>query len=67
MILPDANLLIYAHDRSSRDHISAKDWWQTALSGEESIGHPLGSGTRLYPYPDASPDLRSTLEYRASP
>ncbi|ADE53723.1 TA system VapC family ribonuclease toxin [Coraliomargarita akajimensis] len=40
MILPDANLLIYAHDHSSRDHATAKDWWETALSGSESIGIP---------------------------
>ena len=40
MIIPDANLLIYAHDASCPQHAKARDWWQGALSGPETIGIP---------------------------
>ncbi|MDD5200798.1 MAG: PIN domain-containing protein [Terrimicrobiaceae bacterium] len=37
MILPDANLLLYAYDRSSPWHKAAAGWWSECLSGEEPI------------------------------
>ena len=37
MIVPDANLLIYAYDRASADHPAARDWWQGCLSSDEPI------------------------------
>ncbi len=37
MIVPDANLLLYAYDRTSADHTAAQAWWQTCLSGTEPI------------------------------
>ncbi|MFM8230126.1 MAG: VapC toxin family PIN domain ribonuclease, partial [Chthoniobacterales bacterium] len=40
MIIPDANLLIYAHDASCPQHGKARDWWQRALSGPETVGIP---------------------------
>jgi toxin-antitoxin system PIN domain toxin len=40
MIIPDANLLIYAHDESCPQHNRAHAWWQQALSGGETIGIP---------------------------
>lgn len=40
MIIPDANLLIYAHDASCPQHRKALDWWQGALFGTETIGIP---------------------------
>jgi len=40
MILPDINLLIYAHDSGSRRHVSAKAWWENCLSGTETVGLP---------------------------
>ena len=40
MIIPDANLLIYAHDERSQFHPAARDWWQGALAGTEPIGLP---------------------------
>ena len=40
MIIPDANLLIYAHDSSCPQHSKAKDWWEDALSGKEPVGIP---------------------------
>ena len=37
MILPDVNLLVYAHDRASLRHESARIWWSAALSGDELL------------------------------
>jgi toxin-antitoxin system PIN domain toxin len=54
MIIPDANLLIYAHDSKSTFHTQAKSWWEETLNGTESIGIPwvvLMAFTRLLTHP----------------
>lgn len=54
MIVPDANLLIYAHDRRSPFHKKAKDWWSKVLSGTEPVGIPwvvVLAFTRLMTHP----------------
>ncbi|MCC6354528.1 MAG: PIN domain-containing protein [Verrucomicrobiae bacterium] len=38
MILPDANLLLYATDSESPFHKTAKAWWRRCLSGSEPVG-----------------------------
>lgn len=38
MIVPDANLLLYAVDSSSPFHTAAAEWWADRLSGDETIG-----------------------------
>lgn len=38
MIVPDANLLLYAYDSSSRFHQPAASWWRSCLSGGEPVG-----------------------------
>jgi toxin-antitoxin system PIN domain toxin len=38
MILPDINLLIYAHDETSKYHSPAKQWWGDQLNGSQMIG-----------------------------
>ena len=38
MILPDVNLLVYAVDRDSRYHASARQWLDQLVAGTESIG-----------------------------
>ncbi len=38
MIVPDANLLVYAHDAGSPFHKAAKDWWEALLNGGEFVG-----------------------------
>jgi hypothetical protein len=38
MILPDANLLLYAVNSDSPDHKKARNWWLTLLSGNEEVG-----------------------------
>ena len=54
MIIPDANLLIYAHDESCPQHRKALDWWQRILAGSETVGIPwivLLAFTRLLTSP----------------
>jgi toxin-antitoxin system PIN domain toxin len=38
VILPDANLLLYAYDSASQFHSRAAAWWSDCLSGAEPIG-----------------------------
>lgn len=38
MILPDANLLLYAYDSDSPCHKVAARWWTGLLSGHEPVG-----------------------------
>ena len=38
MIVPDANLLLYAHDSSSAFHRVAAEWWSECLGGDEAVG-----------------------------
>ena len=38
MILPDANVLIYAIDEGAPRHEIARQWLEDALSGRESVG-----------------------------
>lgn len=40
MIIPDLNLLIYAHDNQTTQHVRAKQWWEDSLSGNEAVGMP---------------------------
>lgn len=43
MILPDANLLIFAHHRTSPFHSAGKRWLEESLSSEETFGIPIFS------------------------
>lgn len=38
MIVPDVNLLIYAHDEGSPWHRRASAWWDGLLNGGEPVG-----------------------------
>lgn len=54
MILPDANLLIYAYDQLSPHHAKARAWWLSVLRGSDWIGIPnvvLLAFTRLMTHP----------------
>jgi len=37
MILPDANLLLYAYDAASPFHERARRWWEGCLSGTQTV------------------------------
>ena len=54
MIIPDANLLIYAYDNRAPYHQQARKWWEEALSGTEAVGIPwivVLAFTRLMTHP----------------
>jgi toxin-antitoxin system PIN domain toxin len=38
VIVPDANLLLYAYDSRSPFHTRARDWWRGCLDGDEPVG-----------------------------
>jgi len=37
MILPDLNLILYAHNRAAPSHLQAKEWWETTLSSTRPV------------------------------
>jgi uncharacterized protein len=57
VIVPDVNLLLYAHDSSAPQHAPARKWWEAALSGSEPVGIPvvvLMAFVRLMSHPTLS-------------
>ena len=40
MIIPDLNLLLYAHDDAAPNHSSARRWWEDLVNGVERVGIP---------------------------
>ena len=40
MKLLDANILLYAYDRSSQDHAVCRAWFEAALNAEEAVALP---------------------------
>ena len=38
MILPDVNVLLYAHAKESRDHDRYREWLERVLSSEQAFG-----------------------------
>lgn len=40
MIIPDVNLLVYAHNDGSPYHDPARHWWEGLIEGEERVGIP---------------------------
>ena len=60
MIIPDANLLLYAYDEASPFHARVKPWWSACLSGAEPVGLVpvvlfafvrLGTSPRVFEHP----------------
>ena len=60
MIIPDANVLIYATNGASRLHRQALEWWRSTLAGDELVGIPwasilaflrLSTGPSVYEHP----------------
>ena len=67
MIIPDANLLIYAHDALSPEHQRANAWWSETLSERESVGLPwivILAFTRLMTHPQITQHPLSTEQVR---
>ena len=40
MIIPDINLIVYAHNEESPFHLRAKSWWEPLVNGEETVAVP---------------------------
>ena len=40
MIVPDLNLVIYAHNDGAPQHDSARQWWEGLVNGVERVGVP---------------------------
>lgn len=38
MIIPDVNVLVYAHNEGVPEHAVARTWWERAVNGAEPIG-----------------------------
>ncbi|CAN5557324.1 type II toxin-antitoxin system VapC family toxin [soil metagenome] len=38
MIVPDVNLLVYAHDIQAADHVAARQWWESAVNSQVRVG-----------------------------
>ena len=38
MIVPDLNLLVYAHNAADPRHAAARAWWEQCLNGHEPVG-----------------------------
>ena len=54
MIVPDINLLIYAHNDQAPEHSRARAWWEAALNGKVAVGLPwisIGGFIRLMTHP----------------
>ncbi len=67
MIIPDANLLIFAHDALSPDHKRANAWWSATLAGTESVGLPwvvILAFTRIMTHPQISQNPLSIEQVR---
>jgi toxin-antitoxin system PIN domain toxin len=71
MIVPDANLLLYAYDDSNPFHDAAARWWVECLSGSEPVGltHPvifafirIGTSSRVYANPMSLAETRRHVE-----
>jgi toxin-antitoxin system PIN domain toxin len=65
MILVDANLLIYAHSGSTRQHDAARTWLDEKLNGEARVGLPwpsLLAFLRILSNPRAVPKPSSAAE-----
>jgi len=60
MIVPDANLLLYAYDEENPRHEAARAWWEDLLSGNKPVGLcapvvfafiRVGTHSRIYAHP----------------
>ena len=45
MIVPEVNLLVYAHNPDALLHDVARRWWEGLLDGVENVGVPWAVAT----------------------
>ena len=68
MIVPDANLLIYAYDSTSSHHTRARAWWEHVLGGDEPVGIPwvvILAFTRILTHPSVALSPLAPAEVRS--
>lgn len=55
MILPDVNMLLYAHDTGSEHHKTAADWFESALTDDQVFfpWHTITGFLRIITHPSA--------------
>ena len=60
MLLPDINILLYAHNTSAPEHVAARGWWENTLRQDLTIGLPwvvilgfirLTTNRKMFPLP----------------
>jgi len=64
-VIVDANILLYAVDRSSPFHAVARDWLEDALNGDQRVGLPWQSLTaflRIVTHPRAALNPMTPVE-----
>jgi len=71
MILLDVNLLVYAHDETSKYHPRAKAWWESQLNGSRLVGLSwvtllglirLLTNPRIFQNPFSPPELLAIVQ-----
>jgi toxin-antitoxin system PIN domain toxin len=71
MILPDVNVLIYAYDKTSKNHAQARQWWEDRLNGSQLIGLSwvallgfirLLTNPRIYHNPYSPPEILAIVK-----
>ncbi len=77
MIIPDVNLLIYAHNDQAPQHAKARTWWEGLLNGRTPVGLPwitISGFIRLMTHPrilatplDVLPTLAHVRAWLAQP
>lgn len=40
MIVPDLNLVVFAHNADAPDHAAARAWWEDLLNGDDPVAIP---------------------------
>ena len=54
MVLPDVNVLVYAHRRDAQNHAAFRAWLESVINGDESFGvsrHVLTGFARVVTHP----------------
>lgn len=65
MIIPDVNLLVYAHNAAAPLHAPARRWWEDLVNGEQPIGLPWAVAfgfIRLVTHPSVLAEPLAALE-----
>lgn len=71
MIVPDVNLLLYAHLTAFPEHAAARRWWEAAIADEREVGFAspviygfirIGTNRRIFTTPMSVSDAIERVE-----